>query len=252
MKDTPDALRGLKAPPPGTRPGLLTEPASQVKLEAAARASVVDSLPTFALPVMAGTAGEAIDSGALFPPLAALDADGRRGGEGGACAWVCRVGAVLGACDLVEPYGSARRTQTGVVCYWHVPRWRFLGWGAWHPPTSSWVPRTAIGHFRALVSAVRVRCLCVACGIHESWILWEMTSGSHSTCSAWLVRQRIHVHLSVHARLKFSRIFDVKVEPRIPRSLLDSSGFSSGHYFKRAARMRQSLVSVTLEEHRIM
>ena len=37
---------------------------TEVWLEATARASVVDGLPTFALPVLAGSAGEAIDSGA--------------------------------------------------------------------------------------------------------------------------------------------------------------------------------------------
>ena len=57
--------RGQKAPPPGTRPGLPREPAPQVRLEAAARALVVDGLPTLALLVLAGSAGEAIDSGAL-------------------------------------------------------------------------------------------------------------------------------------------------------------------------------------------
>ena len=65
MCETHVAPRGLKAPPLGTRAGLLTEPAPQARLEAAARASVVDGLPTFALPVLAGSAGEAIGSGAL-------------------------------------------------------------------------------------------------------------------------------------------------------------------------------------------
>ena len=41
------------------------EPVPQLRFEAAARASVVDGLPTFALPVLAGSAGEAIDSGSL-------------------------------------------------------------------------------------------------------------------------------------------------------------------------------------------
>ena len=48
------ALRGLKTPPPGTRPGLPSEPAPQVKLDVAARTSVIDGLPTFALPVLSG------------------------------------------------------------------------------------------------------------------------------------------------------------------------------------------------------
>ena len=47
------------------RTGLLAEPVPQVRFEAAARVSVVDGLPTFALPVLAGSTGEAIDSGSL-------------------------------------------------------------------------------------------------------------------------------------------------------------------------------------------
>ena len=64
-RETYSVPRHLKPPPPGTRPGLLTEPVPQVRLEAAALASVVDGLPTFALPVLAGSAGEATDSGSL-------------------------------------------------------------------------------------------------------------------------------------------------------------------------------------------
>ena len=48
-------------------------PAPQGTLEAAARASEVDGLPTFALPVLAGSAGEAVDSSFLrFLTAAAL------------------------------------------------------------------------------------------------------------------------------------------------------------------------------------
>ena len=65
MHESHDAPRGQKAPLPGTRPGLPPELAPQVRLEAAARALVVDGLPTFALPVLAGSAGEAIHSGTL-------------------------------------------------------------------------------------------------------------------------------------------------------------------------------------------
>ena len=71
VHETHVALRGPKTPPPGTGPGILSEPALQVRLEAAARASVVEGLPTFALPVLAESAGEAIDSGALSSPPAA-------------------------------------------------------------------------------------------------------------------------------------------------------------------------------------
>ena len=63
--ETHDAPRGPKTPPRGTRPGLLMEAVQQVRLEAAARESVVDGLPTFALPVLTGSAAEAIDRGAL-------------------------------------------------------------------------------------------------------------------------------------------------------------------------------------------
>ena len=44
---------------------LLAEPAPQERLEAAARASEADGLPTVALRVLAGSAGEPVDSGAL-------------------------------------------------------------------------------------------------------------------------------------------------------------------------------------------
>ena len=58
--ETHVALRGPKTTPPVmTRPGLLTEPAPQVRREAAARAFVVDGLPTF------GRGAEANDKGAL-------------------------------------------------------------------------------------------------------------------------------------------------------------------------------------------
>ena len=65
VHETHVAQREPKTPPPGTRPGPPPEPAPQVRLEAAARALVVNGLPTFTLPVLAGSAGEAIDSGAL-------------------------------------------------------------------------------------------------------------------------------------------------------------------------------------------
>ena len=59
--ETHFTLRGLKTPPPGTWLGPLGEPVPQVRLEAAVRALVIDGLPTFALPVLAGSAGEAIE-----------------------------------------------------------------------------------------------------------------------------------------------------------------------------------------------
>ena len=61
------APRGQKAPPPGTRPGLLTEPAPQERLEAAARVSEVGALPTLGLPVLAGASGRG--RGPHRPPL---------------------------------------------------------------------------------------------------------------------------------------------------------------------------------------
>ena len=63
--ETRCALRGPKTPPPGQRPGLLTEPAPQVRLEAAPRVSVVP--PTLAMPSLAGAGGEAV--GGLHPRL---------------------------------------------------------------------------------------------------------------------------------------------------------------------------------------
>ena len=54
--ETHKALWGPKTPPSGQRPGLLTEPAPQWRLEAAARVSVV--VPTLAIPSLAGAGGE--------------------------------------------------------------------------------------------------------------------------------------------------------------------------------------------------
>ena len=71
---THDALRGQKTPPPGERPGLPLEPGSQ-RSDRTVRRSSGDSLPTLALPSLAGSAGEAVDSSALrFLTAQALEA----------------------------------------------------------------------------------------------------------------------------------------------------------------------------------
>ena len=51
--------RHQNPPLPGTRPGLLTEPAPQLRLEAASRVSEVGALPTLGLPVLAGQTTDA-------------------------------------------------------------------------------------------------------------------------------------------------------------------------------------------------
>ena len=61
--ETHYAPRGPKTPPPGQRRGLLSEPAPQERLEAAARVLVM--LPTLAMPSLAGAGGEAVDASTL-------------------------------------------------------------------------------------------------------------------------------------------------------------------------------------------
>ena len=61
---THTGLRAQKTPPPGERPGLPLEPGPQ-RSDRTVRRSSGDSLPTLALPVLAGSAGEAVDGAAL-------------------------------------------------------------------------------------------------------------------------------------------------------------------------------------------
>ena len=80
MHDAHNALRGPKTPPPGVRPGSLAEPRPQ-RSDRTARCSSGDTLPTLALPALAGSAGEAVDSSALRF-LTALAGQEEEGGEG--------------------------------------------------------------------------------------------------------------------------------------------------------------------------
>ena len=64
VHDAHDALRGQKTPPPGVRPGSLGDPGPQ-RSDRTVRRSSGDSLPTLALPVLAGSAGEVVDSSSL-------------------------------------------------------------------------------------------------------------------------------------------------------------------------------------------
>ena len=61
---THSGLRPQKTPPPGERPGLLLEPGPQ-RSDRTVRRSSGDNLPTLALPVLAGSAGEAVDASSL-------------------------------------------------------------------------------------------------------------------------------------------------------------------------------------------
>ena len=72
--ETHAGLRAQTAPPPGKRPGILPEPGPQ-RSDRTVRRSSGDSLPTLALPSLAGSAGEAVDSSALrFVTARALEA----------------------------------------------------------------------------------------------------------------------------------------------------------------------------------
>ena len=74
MHDAHNALWGPKTLPPGVRPGSLAEPGPQ-RSDRSVRCSSGDSLPTLALPALAGSAGEAVDSSALrFLTALALEA----------------------------------------------------------------------------------------------------------------------------------------------------------------------------------
>ena len=59
-----DAPRGPKTPPPGERPGILPEPVPQ-RSDRTVRRFAGAALPTLALPVLAGSAGEAVDTRTL-------------------------------------------------------------------------------------------------------------------------------------------------------------------------------------------
>ena len=84
-------------------------------LEAAARASVVDGLPTFALPVLAGSAGEAIDSGALSSllqqQLAARDEEEEKeeSQPSGCSSWTPGAESTFGTDVLASPTGPLLR-----------------------------------------------------------------------------------------------------------------------------------------------
>ena len=62
--ETHNVLRHQTTPPPGERPGILAEPGLQ-RSDRSLRRSAGDSLPTLALPSLAGSAGEAVDSFSL-------------------------------------------------------------------------------------------------------------------------------------------------------------------------------------------
>ena len=67
-----------------------------------------------------------------------------------------------------------------------------------------------------------------------------------------LVRQRIHVQLSVYARLKCRDSFRREGGPQIPRSLLDSSEISPRHYIHvPLVSGSHSSVAVSPEEYRM-
>ena len=57
-------LRAQTAPPPGTRPGILADPGPQ-RSDRTVRHSAGAGLPTLALPSLAGSAAEAVDTSAL-------------------------------------------------------------------------------------------------------------------------------------------------------------------------------------------
>ena len=144
MHETHVALRGQNAPLPGTRPGLPPEPAPEVRLEAAARALVVDGLPTFALPVLAGSAGEAIDSGAnsfllqkqLAPVVEEEEVEAQlvggrsRVGRVGASSATPLARPITGTAARARPPGTLLRASRlsgvagadaeGEVYYWHT------------------------------------------------------------------------------------------------------------------------------------
>ena len=72
--ETHSALRGPKQPPSRERPGLPPEPRPQ-RSDRTMRRSSGDNLPTLALPVLAGSAGEVVDSSSLrFLTASALKA----------------------------------------------------------------------------------------------------------------------------------------------------------------------------------
>ena len=73
VHDAHDALRGQKTPPPGVRPGSLCDPGPQ-RSDRTVRRSSGDSLPTLALPVLAGSAGEVVDSSLRSLTASALKA----------------------------------------------------------------------------------------------------------------------------------------------------------------------------------
>ena len=62
--ETHSVLRGPKQPPPGERPGILAQPGPQ-RSDRSRRHSSGDNLPTLALPVLAVSAGEAVDAFSL-------------------------------------------------------------------------------------------------------------------------------------------------------------------------------------------
>ena len=60
VHDAHDALRGQKTPPPGVRPGSLSDPGPQRSDRTVRRSS--GAFPLLAVPVLADTAAEAVDS----------------------------------------------------------------------------------------------------------------------------------------------------------------------------------------------
>ena len=77
--ETHSVLRGPKQPPPGERPGILAEPGPE-RSDRSRRHSSGDYLPTLALPVLAWSAGEAVDACSLryLSAAARLDQSGQR------------------------------------------------------------------------------------------------------------------------------------------------------------------------------
>ena len=71
-----------KQPPQGVRPGSLVDPGPQ-RSDRSLRRSAGNSLPILALPVLAGSAGEVVDSSSLrFLTASALEGQKGGGGEG--------------------------------------------------------------------------------------------------------------------------------------------------------------------------
>ena len=69
--------RAQETPPPGARPGILAEPGPQ-RSDRSGRHSSGDNLPTLALPVLAGSASEAVDASSLLYLSAAARLDQSR------------------------------------------------------------------------------------------------------------------------------------------------------------------------------